>query len=164
MGKKAIELVEAAGLDVSELIKKLNKAYADEWLAYIQYWTGAKVVEGLMRPNVEEELKEHAGEELEHAQKLADRIIQLGGTPILDPKDYFKETNCGYLVPSKFDTKSLLEQNIEGERCAITVYNDILNYVKGKDPITMHLVRHILEDEIEHEHDLEDLLTDITLK
>jgi bacterioferritin len=164
MGKKAQEIVKKAGLNVDELIKKLNRAYADEWLAYIQYWTGAQVVQGLMRPNVQAEMKEHANEELAHAQLLADRIIQLGGTPLLDPKDYFKQTNCGYDAPKNFDTKALLKQNIEAERCAIAVYHDIIKHVIGKDPITMHIARHIMQEEAEHEQDLEDLLTDITSK
>jgi bacterioferritin len=51
----------------------------------------------------------------------------------------------------------LLAQNIQGERCAIEVYGKLLNMVAGKDPITEHLVREILEDELEHEQDLEDL-------
>jgi bacterioferritin len=164
MGKKAQEIVKKAGLNANELIDKLNRAYSDEWLAYIQYWTGAQVVEGMMRPNVQEEMKEHAGEELAHAQLLADRIIQLGGTPILDPKDYAKNSNCGYDVPKDFNTKALLKQNIEAERCAIAVYNDIIKFVVGKDPITMHMARHIMQEEVEHEQELEDLLTDITSK
>ncbi|MDR1684204.1 MAG: demethoxyubiquinone hydroxylase family protein [Elusimicrobiota bacterium] len=164
MGKKTQELVKKAGLNVNELIKKLNKAYADEWLAYIQYWTGAQVAQGLMRPNVQSELKEHAAEELAHAQMLSERIIQLGGAPILDPEDYFKQTNCGYDAPKDFDVKALLKQNIAGERCAIAVYNDLLNYTRGKDPVTMHIARHIMQEEQEHEQDLEDLLTDITSK
>jgi bacterioferritin len=165
MGKKGVEIAQKGGINVKELIKKLNKAYADEWLAYIQYWTGAQVIEGFMRPDVQKELMEHANEELGHAQKLSDRIIQLGGSPLLDPKDFFKETNCGYLTPKDYDVKSLLKQNISGERCAISVYNDILNYVRlGKDPITFHIIRGILEDEVEHEQDLEDLQKDVNSK
>jgi bacterioferritin len=165
MGKKGTEIAQKNGMNVKELIKKLNKAYADEWLAYIQYWTGAQVIEGFMRPDVQKELTEHANEELGHAQKLSDRIIQLGGTPLLEPKEFLKETNCGYLTPKNFDVKALLRQNIDGERCAIAVYNDILNYVKlGKDPITFHIIRGIMEDEVEHEQDLEDLQTDVNSK
>ncbi|MDR0952995.1 MAG: ferritin [Elusimicrobiota bacterium] len=165
MGKKAREILEKRGMKVDELIKKLNRAYADEWLAYIQYWTGAQVAEGLMRPNIEAEMMEHANEELGHAKKVCDRIIELGGTPILDPKDYFKQTNCGYDVPKNFSTKALLKQNIDAERCAIAVYNDIVEYArKGGDTVTFHIARSIMQDEMEHEQDLEDLLTDITVK
>jgi len=165
MGRKGRDIVVRGGAGVNDLIKKLNKAYADEWLAYIQYWTGAQVIEGRMRPDVQKELLEHANEELGHAQKLADRIIQLGGTPLLEPKEWFKESECGYAVPRDFNVKALLEQNIEGERCAIETYNELLNYVKqSKDPITFHLIRSIMEDEVEHEQDLEDLQADVNSK
>ena len=46
MGTKGISIV---GMDVDVLIEKLNKALADEWLAYYQYWIGAKVAAGPMR-------------------------------------------------------------------------------------------------------------------
>lgn len=61
----------------------LNAALAEEWLAYYQYWIGARVMEGPMRSEVEPELLLHADEELVHAVLVADRIMQLGGTPVL---------------------------------------------------------------------------------
>ncbi|MCD6079878.1 MAG: ferritin, partial [Candidatus Omnitrophica bacterium] len=64
MGTKRREIV---GVDVEKLIELLNKAYADEWLAYYQYWIGAKVAEGMMRGAVVQELEEHAQDELRHA-------------------------------------------------------------------------------------------------
>ncbi|MBN1169639.1 ferritin [Candidatus Micrarchaeota archaeon] len=161
MGTKGIAIVK---MDVKELIELLNSALADEWLAYYQYWTGAKVVKGPMRTNVQRELDEHAGEELEHANMLAERIIQLGGTPLLDPKEWSKKSSCGYEVPSDPNVRMILEQNIKGEQCAIVVYNKILEKVKtGNDPITFNMVRKIMEDEVKHEQELEDLLDDLTL-
>ena len=77
-------------MDVDELINLLNKALADEWLAYYQYWIGAKVVKGPMKDAVISELDLHATEELTHAQLLVTRIVQLGGTPLLTPEDWFK--------------------------------------------------------------------------
>jgi len=160
MGKLATELVSKKGIKVEELIEKLNKAYSDEWLAYIQYWTGAKIAEGMASGFVAGELKEHAAEELEHASKLAKRILQLGGSIIIDPKEWYKHSTCGYAIPSNPHVEALLKQNIEGERCAIAVYNALAEYVKDKDPITYNLILEILEDEVEHEQDLEDIQRD----
>ncbi|MBN2230345.1 MAG: ferritin, partial [Candidatus Thorarchaeota archaeon] len=115
MGKRGREIVK---LDVDELLGLLNKAFADEWLAYYQYWIGAKVAVGPMRGAVVGELMEHAMEELKHAGMLTERIIQLGGTPLLKPSDWDKHTNCGYEAPSDPSVKKLIEQNIEAERCA----------------------------------------------
>lgn len=157
MGMKAQELVTRAGLDLSALLKELNSAYCDEWLAYYQYWIGAKVADGKMASLVAKELAEHAGEELEHAEKLANRITELGGTPAIAPELWLKESTCGFLAPKDPQACVLLKQNIQGERCAIEVYHKLLEMVKGKDLVTEHLVREILEDELEHEQDLEDL-------
>ena len=159
MGTKGKEIVgKAAG----EIVDMLNKALADEWLAYYQYWAGALVAKGPMRPNVQAELSEHAGEELGHANMLAERIIQLGGTPILSPAQWQKLSSCGYDEPKDPHVLRLLEQNIKGEQCAIKVYSAMLEKIRGmKDPITFHIVRKILEDEVKHEHDLQDLEEDI---
>ena len=81
MGMKARQLVEEAGLNADELIAMLNSAYCDEWLSHYQYWIGAQLVVGLPREALQAELTEHANEELDHATRLAKRIIELGGTP-----------------------------------------------------------------------------------
>ena len=65
MGTRGKSIIK---LDVNKLLELLNKAYADEWLAYYQYWVGAKVAKGIMREPVANELMEHANEELEHAE------------------------------------------------------------------------------------------------
>ncbi|MCF7874130.1 MAG: ferritin [Candidatus Omnitrophica bacterium] len=158
MGTKGREIV---GVDLQELLKLLNKALADEWLAYYQYWTGAKVAKGRMRGIVASELEEHANEELEHANQLVERILQLGGTPILEPKEWYNQTNCKYEVPSNPNTKVLVKQNIDGEQCAIEVYKSLLEFIGDKDPITSNMVLDILSDEVEHEEDLEAILEDL---
>lgn len=56
-----------------------------------------------------------------------------------------------------------MEQNIKGEQCAIMTYKKILDFVEGKDPVTYHIILEILEDEIEHEEDLEALLADMAV-
>jgi len=158
MGTKGREIV---GVDIEELVKLLNKALADEWLAYYQYWVGSRVAVGRMRGIVASELEEHAKEELEHAEKLAERIIQLGGTPLINPQQWRKEANCGYDEPSDPNTRKLVAQNIKGEQCAIEVYQNLHKMVQDKDAITAHLVLEILEDEVEHEEDLEAILADM---
>ncbi len=160
MGTKGREIV---GLDIDELLETLNEAFADEWLAYYQYWVGAKIIKGPMADQVAAELEEHAAEELEHAGMLAERIIQLGGTPLTHPKKWFEVTTCGYEEPSKEFVKDLLAQNIKGEQCAIDVYHKLMKLTQGKDFVTFHLALEILEDEVEHEEDLQALEEDLSL-
>ena len=160
MGTKGRAIV---GMDVESLVEKLNKALADEWLAYYQYWAGAKVAKGPARGIVAGELEEHAAEELEHAEMLVERILQLGGTPLLTPEDWYKATNCGYAAPDDPYVEVLLKQNIEGEQCAIQVYQNLLELTKDTDPITYAMVLEILTDEVEHEEDLQAIAEDIQL-
>ncbi|MBD3261979.1 MAG: ferritin [Candidatus Altiarchaeales archaeon] len=158
MGTKGKEIVEA---DVEEIVALMNKALADEWLAYYQYWVGAKVVTGPMRGFVEGELMEHAGEELKHANMLVERILQLDGTPLLSPDQWIEQTNCGYDAPEDPQVKTILKQNIKGEQCAIEVYNKLVKKTRDTDPITYRIVLEILEDEVEHEDDLQQILEDL---
>lgn len=158
MGDKAKEIVKG---DLQEILRLLNQAYADEWLAYYQYWLGAKIAVGHMRPSIIEEFMEHAGEELKHADQLAERIITLGGTPLLKFEEILKKTGCGYLEPSNPKVEKLLEQNIKSEQCAVGAYNAMLEFVKDKDPVTYDLLLDILKEEIEHEEDLQMLQADL---
>lgn len=158
MGTKGREIV---GMDVEELLSILNRAFADEWLAYYQYWMGAKLVKGPMKDAVASELLIHATEELMHADSLAMRIIQLGGTPLLAPEEWYKHTHCGYDAPVDPYVGMILKQNIKGEQCAISTYQSILQTVKDKDPVTYNIVLTILQQEVEHEEDLQALEEDI---
>jgi bacterioferritin len=160
MGTKGIEIV---GMDVSKLLEMLNNAYCDEWLAYYQYWIGAKVVKGPMKDAVIAELEQHATEELNHALLLTGRIIQLGGTPITSPKDWYDWTNCGYDAPNDPFVKTILEQNIKGEQCAISTYHKLMQKTASADPVTYNILLQIIEQEVEHEEDLQSLLEDFEL-
>jgi bacterioferritin len=160
MGTRGREIV---GLDVNELLTVLRKAYADEWLAYYQYWTGAKIAKGPMKDAVIAELEQHAVEELNHALLVTGRIIQLGGDPVTDPRDWFKLTNCKYEPPDDPFVKTLLEQNIRGEQCAISVYHKLMEMTRDKDPVTYNIALQIIEQEVEHEEDLQALLEDFEL-
>lgn len=158
MGKKAVEI---SNLEVEKLIQMLNEALAEEWLAYYQYWIGARMIEGPMRSEVEPELLLHATEELAHAELVVDRIIQLGGTPILNPVDWTKFARCDYEEPTDPYIEEILKQNLNGERCAIQRYEEIADFTVGKDHATYQMAVSILNDELEHEHDIEDFLADI---
>lgn len=161
MGKRGREII---GLDADKLIDVLNKALADEWLAYYQYWVGSKIVEGPLRGQAEAELIEHSQDELRHAELVSDRIVKLGGTPVLKPEDWYKLTNCGYEVPQDPYIEEILKQNIKGEQCAISVYKDIVDMTEGKDQITYNMALQIMQDEVEHEDDLEAILEDLNIE
>jgi bacterioferritin len=130
-------------------------------LAYYQYWLGAKVVKGPMKEAVIAELLQHATDELRHADMVAGRIIQLGGTPVTEPKKWYDVTSCGYDAPNDPFVEAILEQNIKGERCAIGFYQKLLEATQLKDPVTYNIVLQILQDEVAHEEDLQSLSEDL---
>lgn len=158
MGRHAVEILN---IDVNKLLEMLNAALSEEWLAYYQYWIGAKLMEGPMRSEIEPELLLHATQELNHAVLVVDRIIQLGGTPVLTPSDWPKFSRCEYEAPVDPYVEVILQQNLRGERCAIQRYKEIADFTNGKDHTTHQMATTILNEELEHEQDIEDWLTDL---
>ncbi|MEF3192090.1 MAG: ferritin [Campylobacterales bacterium] len=159
MGKVGRSIIK--GIEVEEVLRLLNKAYADEWLAYYQYFIEAKVVKGAMKDAAIAELTQHAADELRHATMVCDRIIQLGGTPLLHPKEWHEWANCAYEAPTDADVLRVLEQAINGERCAIGVYSSLVEITRDKDIVTYNMASQILADEVMHEEDLQALYEDI---
>jgi len=161
MGTVAQQIIS---IERERVITLLNRAFADEWLAYYQYWIGAKVAVGPMRPAIVRELEEHAKDELRHAEMVADRIIQLGGTPLVSPELWSTNCNCPLIEPETQNSVKILEDNIRGEQCAIRSYYQLLLELKGKDPVTCTIIREVLRDEVEHEEDLQALLRDLQMR
>jgi len=158
LGKQGINILK---LDVKKLLKMLNAALSEEWLAYYQYWIGARLMEGPMRSEIEPELLVHADQELGHAVLVVGRIIQLGGTPVLNPADWPRLSRCDYDAPTDPYVEVVLEQNLKGERCAIQRYKEIADFTSGKDHTTHQMATTILNEELEHEQDIEDWLNDL---
>jgi bacterioferritin len=160
MGTSGRQIV---GKNVEKIIEQLRKAYCDEWMAHYQYWVGAKVARGPMKDAVIAELVQHAADEMRHATLVADRLVQLGATLILEPKDWYQFASCGYDAPVDHYVKKILEQNIKGEQCAIRFYSDLANLTRDTDPVTYNMATLILQDEVMHEEDLQSLNEDLEL-
>ncbi len=157
MGEMAKKIIKS---DIDELLKVLNEAYAEEWLAYYQYWLGAKLAYGRERVSVVAEFKEHAGQELKHADWLADRILQLGGTPAISPEEWGRLARCRYMPPKVTDVQTLVKENLASERCAVERYQRLCEMTEGKDFETFRISRKILKEELEHEQEMEDFEAD----
>lgn len=159
MAQKTRELV---GERVDKLIELLNKAYADELIAYFYYKTAAILVKGIHAKTVADQLEEIAKEELEHSEELAERIIQLGGEPIDDWDAITKNANYPKIeIPEdRSDYVEILKSVHVAEQGAIEVYANIINFLQTevKDPVTFHVIRHIMGEEMHHEEEIETLL------
>ena len=157
MGKQARAVVDVS---LKELVNDLNKAYADEWLAFYLYWYMAQTVSGRVYEDMKEMLEKTAKDELEHATELADAIIKLGGLPTANMMDLEKNANAPYMMPPKntADVNRMVRIVTEAEAGAIEVYAKIAKKTLGKDHVTYQLVTHILSEEVEHEERFENLL------
>jgi len=156
MGKQARAIID---LSLKDLVKELNKAYADEWLAFYLYWYMAQTVSGRAYEGIKELLNKLAKDELEHAQELADLITKLGDAPLANPMELEKNANASYMMPPKntADINRIIRIVTESEAGAIAVYSKIAKKTLGKDHVTYQLITHILSEEVEHEEMFENL-------
>lgn len=154
MGQKGKEILE---IDVNEVIKDLNSAYADEWLAHYQYFLYAQVIEGINAEILKEKLEEQSKDEMEHAKELINRILELGGKPTTD---IMKASTCGFSEPPEdySDLAKVIELVLEGERCAIEKYNALAKKYHMKDLVTHEIFEDLLNDEVSDEEDWENFL------
>jgi len=136
------------------VVKMLIKALADELLASYQYWVCKNLARGEGRHDAIEEFAQHEKEEKDHADKIMERIKQLGGKPIFNPNEWQVLGNPWTEVNSDSVCEEL-SITIKAEEDAIAYYNKLIDYCKGIDEVTMRLCRSILADEEEHRYDLE---------
>jgi bacterioferritin len=160
VGKKGREIVQ---VDIQDLLKDLNSAYADEWIAYFYYTWAADFIEGPDYPTVAGELDRIAKDEFEHMSELSDRIFELGGEPERDLEDLQRIATCKKVTfpKNERDLESVLKAVADAEGCAIDVYTKLIKKLSAcyeKDVRTFHLVEHILSEEIQHEEAFENLL------
>ena len=157
MGKQARAIVD---LSLKELVRELNKAYCDEWLAFYLYWYIAQIVSGRSYVSIKAALEDVARDELEHAAELAGLITTLGDVPTANPMELEKNANTSYSLPPKnsADINRIIRVIMEAEADAIEVYHKLAKKTQGKDFHTHQVILHILSEEIAHEEKFENLL------
>jgi bacterioferritin len=154
MGQKGREILE---IDVSEVLRDLNSAYADEWLAHYQYFLYAQVIEGIDAEELKEKLEEQSKDEMNHAKELVNRILELGGKPTTKLTE---ASTCGFSEPPEdySDLVRVIELVLEGERCAIEKYNNLAKKYHMKDLVTHEIFEDLLKDEVSDEEEWENFL------
>lgn len=145
-------------MDKSLSIKLLYTALADELLASYQYWVCKNLSRGEGKFDVDPEFEQHCEEEMSHANTIMERLKQLGGAPIPDPKDWTKFSNPWDVVNFR-DVEKQLEITMKAEQTAINFYSKALSQLKDVDEVTYKIFQNILMDEEEHLYDLKELYT-----
>jgi bacterioferritin len=141
---------------VEESIAILNHAVATEIVCILRYKFHAVCATGLASEAVKEEFAQHAKEEEQHLDLLAERINQLGGKPNLNPDGVSTRAASEYVEGNSL--VEMIKENLVAERVAIETYRDMVRYFADKDPTTRVLMERILAQEEEHANDMHDLL------
>jgi bacterioferritin len=142
----------------NDIIKLLNDSLATELVCVLRYKRHHFTADGLASPRIAEEFLVHANEEAAHADRLARRIVQLGGAPDFSPDSLSKRSHAEY--DESTDLKAMIKANLVAERVAIEAYSQIIALIGERDPTTRRLLEDILSDEQEHADELKDWLAD----
>src|SRR5262252_1289221 len=141
---------------VEDAIALLNHAVATEIVCVLRYKFHAVCAAGLASEAVKEEFAQHAKEEEEHLNLLAERINQLGGKPDLSPDGIVSRAATEYVEGDNL--VDMIKENLIAERIAIETYREMVRYFVDKDPTTRVVLERILAQEEEHANDMHDLL------
>src|SRR5699024_5634673 len=134
----------------------LNDALATEWVCVLRYRRHYFTAKGITSPAIAEEFMVHAEEEMKHADSLSERIVQLGGAPMLDPDKLTQRSHADY--DESTDLKDMIKAHLLAERVAVEIYRQLIALIGDKDPTTTRLLEDILMDEEEHADELADCL------
>ncbi|MCS3514816.1 ferritin-like domain-containing protein [Pseudomonas grimontii] len=149
-------VTEGYDADREEIIRLLNGSLATELVCVLRYKRHYFMASGVKAAVAAQEFLEHATQEAEHADKLAERIVQLGGEPEFNPDLLSKNSHAQYVAGNSL--KEMVYEDLVAERIAVDSYREIIQYIGDKDPTTRRLFEDILAQEEEHADDMADIL------
>ncbi|WP_018655404.1 ferritin-like domain-containing protein [Actinomadura flavalba] len=149
-------ITQAYGADVDRVIQVLNEALATEIVCTLRYKRHYFTATGIHAETVAAEFLEHAKEEQEHADLLAERIVQLGGEPDFSPDTLTTRSHAEY--DASLDLVEMIKEDLVAERIAVASYTEIVQWLGDKDVTTKRVFENLLAQEEEHADDLRGLL------
>lgn len=144
------------GADRDTVVKLLNEALATEWVCVLRYQRHYHMASGMFAESIRSEFLEHAQQEQEHAHQLAERIVELGGEPDLDPDTLTARSHAEYKPGTNL--RDMVTEDLVAERIAIDSYREMINYIGDRDTTTKRILEGILAQEEEHADEFADLL------
>jgi bacterioferritin len=149
-------ITDSYELDANQVCDILNQALATEIVCVLRYKRHYYMANGLNKDAVAAEFLEHANDEQRHADSIAERITQLGGSPNFNPEGLASRSHSEYKEGSSL--VDMIKEDLIAERVAIESYNEIVRFLGDKDPTSRRLMESILAVEEEHANDMNDLL------
>jgi len=138
------------------VLKLLNEALATELVCVLRYRRHYFMAQGMVAEAVKKEFLVHSQEEQGHADKIAERIVQLGGEPDFDPKSLTARSHAEYVAGSSLE--DMIKEDLIAERIAIESYREMIAYMNVHDPSTRRMLEGILAVEEEHAEELSSML------
>jgi len=142
--------------DRDVVLKLLNEALATEIICTLRYKRHYYMAKGIHAESVASEFLEHAQEEQQHADQIAERITQLGGAPDFSPDGLVTRSHAEYVEGNSLE--EMIKEDLVAERIAIDSYREMISYLGEEDPTSRRLMEEILAKEEEHADDLASLL------
>lgn len=153
-------ITEGYKADKKTVIKLLNDALATELVCVFRYKYHHLMARGINSEPVATEFLEHAIEEQDHADRIATRIVQLGGIPDLNPATLVQRSHSQYVQGNNLI--EMIKEDLIAERIAIDTYRAIVQFLGDKDPTSRRLMEDILQKEEEHADDMANLLSQLS--
>lgn len=144
------------GADRDAVVNILNAALATEIVCQLRYKRHYFMASGINADAAKAEFLEHANQEAQHADKIAERIVQLGGAPDFSPDGLASRSHAEYAEGTTL--REMIEEDLVAERVAIESYREIVLYLADRDPTTRRLMEEVLAVEEEHAEDLVSLM------
>ncbi|HVT43763.1 MAG TPA: ferritin-like domain-containing protein [Thermoanaerobaculia bacterium] len=145
--------------DRETVIKLLNEALATEIVCVLRYKRHYFMAKGIHADPIAAEFLQHANEEQQHADQIADRIVQLGGEPNFSPEGLLTRSHSEYVEGTTL--VEMIREDLVAERIAIDSYSEMIRYVGDDDPTTRRMLEGILAVEEQHADDLASFLSDL---
>ena len=153
-------VTEGYKADRETVIKVLNEALATEIVCVLRYKRHYFMASGIHAESVAAEFLQHANDEQGHADQIAQRIVQLGGEPDLNPAGLLTRSHAEYVEGDSLT--DMIKEDLVAERIAIDSYREIIQFVGNDDPTTRRMMEGILAVEEEHADDLVNLLAEFS--
>src|SRR5437016_9034566 len=113
------------------VISLLNEALATEIVCVLRYKRHYFMAQGIHADPIAQEFLTHANEEQGHADQIAARIVQLGGSPNLSPEGLLSRSHSEYVEGQTL--LDMIREDLVAERVAIDSYNEMIRYVGNDD-------------------------------
>ena len=152
-------VTEGYRADRDTVVRLLNTALATELVCVLRYRRHHFTAKGIHAQTVAEEFLEHAQEEQEHADRIAKRIVELGGEPDFNPEGLSGRSHSEYVEGD--DLVGMIREDLVAERIAIESYTEMIHYIGDGDPTTRRILEEVLAKEEEHADELLTLIEEI---